>query len=181
MACDRITAGITRNLLANVPSKLCSIRTILSARPIRQLQTSEEIAGRPNAECAISTGSFSTATGKPSSAGWPNRIRRSCLRQESQSRFGSALPLRLGDPDVSSRLHCPRGRRPWRRRPAKPRRRDQRYRGEDAKEKKSTMETYWVPGVNHLGSHGRWAFAEFTDIYQIQSDFAARWRTSSTR
>ena len=26
------------------------------------------------------------------------------------------------------------------------------YRGEDAKEKKSTMETYWVPGVNHLGT-----------------------------
>ena len=39
------------------------------------------------------------------------------------------------------------------------------YRGEDAKEKKSTMDTYWVPGVNHLGSYGRWAFAEFTDVY----------------
>ena len=24
------------------------------------------------------------------------------------------------------------------------------YRREDAKEKKSTMDTYWVPGVNHL-------------------------------
>ena len=32
------------------------------------------------------------------------------------------------------------------------------YRGEDAKVKKSTMETYWVPGVNRLGSFGRWAF-----------------------
>ena len=29
------------------------------------------------------------------------------------------------------------------------------YRREDAKEKKSTMETYWVPGVNHLGKFGR--------------------------
>lgn len=48
------------------------------------------------------------------------------------------------------------------------------YRREDAKEKKSTMETYWVPGVNHLGKHGRWAFAEFTEIYQIESDFAAK-------
>ena len=38
------------------------------------------------------------------------------------------------------------------------------YRGEDAKVKKSTMETYWVPAVNHLGSYGRWAFAEFTDV-----------------
>ncbi|MGE3818308.1 MAG: BPTD_3080 family restriction endonuclease [Isosphaeraceae bacterium] len=48
------------------------------------------------------------------------------------------------------------------------------YRGEDAKEKKTTMETYWVPGVNHLQSHGRWAFAEFTEVYKIESDFKAK-------
>jgi type III restriction enzyme len=48
------------------------------------------------------------------------------------------------------------------------------YRREDAKEKKSTMETYWVPGVNHLGTYGRWAFAEFTEVYQIASDFNAK-------
>lgn len=48
------------------------------------------------------------------------------------------------------------------------------YRREDAKEKKSTMDTYWVPGVNHLGSYGRWAFAEFTEVYQIEADFKAK-------
>jgi type III restriction enzyme len=48
------------------------------------------------------------------------------------------------------------------------------YRREDAKEKKATMDTYWVPGVNHLRSHGRWAFAEFTEVYRIESDFAAK-------
>ncbi|WP_316164549.1 MULTISPECIES: BPTD_3080 family restriction endonuclease [unclassified Bradyrhizobium] len=48
------------------------------------------------------------------------------------------------------------------------------YRREDAKEKKATMDTYWVPGVNHLGSFGRWAFAEFGEIYQIGTDFEAR-------
>jgi type III restriction enzyme len=48
------------------------------------------------------------------------------------------------------------------------------YRREDAKEKKSIMDTYWVPGVNHLGTHGRWAFAEFTDVYEIETDFKAR-------
>ena len=48
------------------------------------------------------------------------------------------------------------------------------YRGEDAKEKASTMKTYWVPGVNHLGSHGRWAFAEFCHVYEIESDFKAK-------
>ena len=47
------------------------------------------------------------------------------------------------------------------------------YRGEDAKEKKSTMETYWVPGVNHLGTYGRWAFTEFTEVFQIAADFKA--------
>ena len=45
------------------------------------------------------------------------------------------------------------------------------YRGEDAKDKKNTMETYWVPGVNNLGPYGRWAFAEFTDVYQIEHEF----------
>ena len=45
------------------------------------------------------------------------------------------------------------------------------YRREDAKEKKSTMETYWVPGVNNNGKYGRWAFAEFTDCFQIESEF----------
>jgi type III restriction enzyme len=48
------------------------------------------------------------------------------------------------------------------------------YRGEDAKVKKSTMDTYWVPGVNNLGTYGRWAFAEFTDVFQMQLDFAKK-------
>lgn len=45
------------------------------------------------------------------------------------------------------------------------------YRREDAKDKKATMETYWVPGVNQRGGFGRWAFAEFTDYYQIETAF----------
>ena len=45
------------------------------------------------------------------------------------------------------------------------------YRREDAKEKKVTMETYWVPGVNNQSQYGRWAFAEFTDVYEMQTDF----------
>ena len=48
------------------------------------------------------------------------------------------------------------------------------YRREDAKEKRSTMDTYWVPGVNNDGRYGRWAFAEFTEVYQIESDFKAK-------
>ena len=48
------------------------------------------------------------------------------------------------------------------------------YRREDAKEKKSTMDLYWVPGVNHLAAYGRWAFAEFTEVYRIEADFKAK-------
>lgn len=46
------------------------------------------------------------------------------------------------------------------------------YRGEDAKDKANTMRTYWVPGVNNLGRFGRWAFAEFTAVYQMEEEFA---------
>ena len=48
------------------------------------------------------------------------------------------------------------------------------YRREDAKEKKATMDTYWVPAVNNLRTLGRWAFAELTEIYQIEADFKAK-------
>jgi type III restriction enzyme len=47
------------------------------------------------------------------------------------------------------------------------------YRREDAKEKKSTMDTYWIPGANNADSYGRWAFAEFREVYQIEVDFEA--------
>ncbi len=48
------------------------------------------------------------------------------------------------------------------------------YRREDAKVKKQTVETYWVPGVNNLKTFGRWAFAEFTDVFEMQADFAEK-------
>jgi type III restriction enzyme len=36
------------------------------------------------------------------------------------------------------------------------------------------METYWVPGVNNSSKYGRWMFAEFAEVYQIESDFKAK-------
>ena len=48
------------------------------------------------------------------------------------------------------------------------------YRREDAKEKKATMETYWIPGVNNHKTYGRWAFAEFCDVYMMESDLEAK-------
>jgi hypothetical protein len=52
---------------------------------------------------------------------------------------------------VPARLHRAGRRRPRRGGPAAPVVEIKGYRGEDAKEKKATMETYWVPGVNNLG------------------------------
>jgi len=48
------------------------------------------------------------------------------------------------------------------------------YRREDAKDKKATMDAYWIPGVNNLKTFGRWAFAEFRDIWEIETDFDAK-------
>jgi type III restriction enzyme len=43
------------------------------------------------------------------------------------------------------------------------------YRKGDAQLKAETMRTLWVPGVNRLARHGRWAFAELTDVFDIQA------------
>ncbi len=45
------------------------------------------------------------------------------------------------------------------------------YRGEDAKFKKQTMDAYWIPGVNHLKQYGRWAFAEFKEVFAMEAEF----------
>jgi type III restriction enzyme len=44
-------------------------------------------------------------------------------------------------------------------------------RGEDVKDKHNTITTYWIPGVNNLGSYGRWAFAEFRAVFEIEAEF----------
>lgn len=47
-------------------------------------------------------------------------------------------------------------------------------RDEDDKDKAETMRTLWVPGVNALSEHGRWGYAEFTDVWTIATEFAAK-------
>ena len=41
------------------------------------------------------------------------------------------------------------------------------------------MDTYWIPGINRAATYGRWAFAEFTDVYTLQDDFAAAVRAQT--
>ena len=50
------------------------------------------------------------------------------------------------------------------------------YRHQNARQKASTMRTYWVPGVNHLKANGRWAFAELTNIFEMPNRLATRVR-----
>lgn len=45
------------------------------------------------------------------------------------------------------------------------------YRRIDAQDKKNTMDVYWVPGVNNLQTYGRWAFSEFTEVFEMGHDF----------
>jgi type III restriction enzyme len=47
------------------------------------------------------------------------------------------------------------------------------FRGADAQLKATTMQTLWVPGVNNLGTHGRWAFEEFREPHEMQGAFDA--------
>lgn len=45
------------------------------------------------------------------------------------------------------------------------------YRREDAKEKKATMEEKWVPGINNLKKFGRWSFIEFNEVFEFEKEF----------
>ena len=45
------------------------------------------------------------------------------------------------------------------------------FRRGNAQLKAETMRNQWVPGVNNLGTHGRWAFAEFTEVFEMEEAF----------
>ena len=45
-------------------------------------------------------------------------------------------------------------------------------RDEDAVAKATTMESYWVPGVNHLKHFGRWQFIELKSIETMEEEFS---------
>lgn len=176
MACERITAAITRKFLGENPIKalLDPYNPVGSTRHVN-FPTSRPDRWETSAErCHINwivldsdwEGEFCrVAESHPRVRSYVKNYR---LGLQVPYRFGSENRFYIpdfivrvddghGDNDLLSLVVEIKG-----------------YRREDAKGKKSTMETYWVPGVNHLGAHGRWAFAEFTDIYEIQSNFAAK-------
>ena len=176
MACERITAGITRQFLGDRPIKalLDAYNPIGSTNNVR-FNTSKTDRWETHAErCHINWVVLDSdweaefcrvAEGHPKVLAY---VKNHGLNFEVPYRMGSENHKYLPDfivlvddghgPDDPLHLIVEiKG-----------------YRGADAQEKASTMKTYWVPGVNHLKTHGRWAFAEFCDVYEIQTDFEAK-------
>jgi len=178
MACERITAGITRAFHGERPIKalLDPYNPVGSTNHVR-FNTSKTLRWETNPEkCHISWVILDSeweaefcrvAEAHPQVRAY---VKNQNLGFEVPYRYGSEIrrylpdfivlvddgkpPRPDGTPDLLHLVVEIKG-----------------YRGEDAKDKASTMRTYWVPGVNHIGSHGRWAFAEFRDVYEIESDF----------
>ncbi len=55
------------------------------------------------------------------------------------------------------------------------------YKREDAKEKKATMETYWVPGVNHLERTAAGRLRSFATSTRFRRISRRRWRANSRK
>ncbi|MBB5034121.1 BPTD_3080 family restriction endonuclease [Prosthecobacter vanneervenii] len=176
MACNRITAGITRAFVGERPIKalLDPYNPEGSTKHVRFNTSKTDLWETSSSHCHINWIVLDSdweaefcrvAEAHPKVRAY---VKNHNLGLEVPYRFGSTMRKYLPDfivliddghgPDDLLRLVVEiKG-----------------YRREDAKEKKSTMETYWVPGVNHLQTFGRWTFAEFTEVFQIESDFAAK-------
>jgi type III restriction enzyme len=176
MACERITAGITRKLLGERPVKamLDPYNPSGSTRHVN-FNTSKMLRWETSAQrCHVNWAILDSE--------WEGEF---CRVAESHPRvmayvknqnLGLEVPYRYGSetrryiPDFIVRVEDGRGEEDLLNLIVE----TKGYRQEDAKDKKNTMDVYWVPGVNNLKSYGRWAFAEFTEVYQIESDFEAR-------
>jgi type III restriction enzyme len=173
MACERISAGITRSLIATRPivAILDSYNPTGSTAHVR-FTTSKQLRWQTDVRrCHVNWAILDSD--------WEGEL---CRVVEGHSRvhayvknhgLGFEVPYRYGSemrtylPDFIVLVDDGRGVEDLLHLVVE----IKGYRREDAKEKKATMDTYWVPAVNRLGSHGRWAFAEFTDHYEIEAEF----------
>jgi len=176
MACERITAGITRALVGTRPIKamLDPYNPTGSTRHVSFTTSKtdrwETAAHRSQINWVILDSDWEAefcrvAEAHPKVKAY---VKNHNLGLEVPYRFGSVMRKYLpdfivdiddghGDEDLLHLVVEIKG-----------------YRREDAKVKKETMDIYWVPGVNNLKQYGRWAFVEFTEVYQMQEDFAAK-------
>lgn len=179
MACERITAGITRSLLGERPIKavLDPYNPTGSTAHVN-FTTSKTLRWETSSEhCHVNWAILDSD--------WEGEFCRvaeahpKVLAYVKNQNLGLEVPYRYGSetrkyiPDFIVQVDDGKGKED----PLNLILEVKGYRREDAKEKKSTMEVYWVPGVNNFGKLGRWAFAEFTDVFQMQDDFEEKVET----
>jgi type III restriction enzyme len=176
MACERITAGITRSLIGESPIKavLDPYNPVGSTKHVNfntsRMDRWETAANRCHINWVILDSDWEAEFCRvaESHSRVKAYVKNHNLGLEVPYRYGSSMRTYLpdfivlvddghGENDLLHLIVEIKG-----------------YRREDAKEKKATMETYWVPGVNNQGQYGRWAFAEFTEVYMIEADFEAK-------
>ena len=171
MACERITAAITRSHMSDYPVRaLLDPYTPSNSTRFVNFRTSAENRWRTDPrKCHINWAILDS--------GWEGEFCRiveghpKVRAYVKNHNLGFEVPYRLGSiartyiPDYI--IHVDDGKED----PLNLVVEIKGYRGEDAKVKKETMETYWVPGVNRLGNFGRWAFAELTDYYLMAQHF----------
>ena len=168
MACNRITAAITSSQgERSIRALLDSYNPTGSTRHVNFTTSRTGLWTTDSRKCHVNLAVLDSD--------WEAELCRvsgvppqgQSLRQEPQPGTGSPLPVRVNLPaPTSPTLSCR-----WttgKRNPLNLIVEIKGYRGEDAREKKNTMEAYWLPGVNGLGQYGRWAFAEFTAVYDIE-------------
>lgn len=176
MACERITAGITRSLLDERPIKaVLDPYNPTGSSAYVNFNTSKSLRWEANSQrCHINwvvldsdwEGEFCrVAEAHPKVLAY---VKNQGLGLEVPYRYGSETRRYI--PDFIVQVDDGKGEDD----PLNLIVEIKGYRREDAKEKKTTMDVYWVPGVNNLKTYGRWAFAEFTEVYQMQHDFNER-------
>ncbi|MEZ5643614.1 MAG: hypothetical protein R3E99_00350 [Burkholderiaceae bacterium] len=116
MACNKINDAITRQFLGDRPIGRCSTlyNPTGSTAHVRFNTSKTGPLGHERAAAAQvppEFGSFSTATGKPSSAAWPNRTPRcwAYVKNHNLRSGWKCLPLWLGPAPIPARL-CGAGR-----------------------------------------------------------------------
>ena len=175
IACERITAGITRRFAGERPVKavLDPYNPAGSTRQVRFATSKQNLWQTDPARSHVNWAVCDSE--------WEGEF---CRVAESHPRvrayvknqgLGLEVPYRIGSethryiPDFVVLVDDGRGA-------ADPLQLVVEVKGrpdENTKAKKDAMETYWVPGVNNLGGYGRWSFVELTDRYTMEQDFAA--------
>ena len=178
MACNRITAGDHARVRRRAADQgACSTPTTRPARRRTSASTRRK-TDRWETDAAPLPRQLGHARQRLGGRVLPRRRVASAgarLREEPQPRPRGAVPLRLRDAQVPARLHRPGGRRPRRRRPAAPRRRDQGLpRARTRRRRRRRWTPTGCPASTTSARYGRWAFAEFTEVYQIEADFEAK-------